>query len=288
MKRILASILLLCLLATLCACGATEHQDPTVASTNPTEPTEELVIPEVKLIINLDQNDTENHLRVFPANRTGSQEYARIHIYVESEKETEQIRQKLERKYGKDDLAWGDFVVGADKIYDIPANEWYNIRTSVNSSSLCFVRITLYYGEHEILLDSKTIYTPYTNPQYTESDFDDTPPAYRPMEGMNDEEQALFDKCQFAVTDYAASSYYLSVKSFEAWQGSERLYVNVVYEVTDGTEEVWFTISNADPTKYGSDSSAENVVPQGEGTDDQIALADFFYVRQALTKLISE
>lgn len=287
MKRILAMILLLGLLLTLCACGSTDQGGASTPE-NPTEPTEELVVPEVKLLINLDQNDTENHLRVFPANRTGSQENARVHIYVVSEKETEQIRLKLERKYGKDDQAKGDFIVGADKIYDIPTNEWYNLRTGINSSSLCFVRITLYYGEHEILLDSKTIYTPYANPQYTESDFDDTPPVYRPMEGMNDKEQALFDKCQFAITDYATSGYYLNVKSMQAWQGSERLYVQVTYEVTDGTEEVWFTISNADPKKYGSDSTMENIIPKDEGTDEQIVLADYFYVRQALSKIIAE
>lgn len=287
MKKIIAMLLLVGLLLTLCACGSTD-QGGNSTPENPTEPTEELVVPEVKLLINLNQNDTENHLRVFPANRTGSQEYARIHIYVESEKGTEPIRLKLEQKYGKDDLASGDFVVGADKIYDIPTNEWYNIRTSVNSSTLCFLRITLYYGEHELLLDSKTIYTPYANPQYTESDFDDTPPVYRPMEGMNDEEQALFDKCQFAITDYAKSAYYLNVKSMEAWQGNDRLYLHVVYEVTDGTEEVWFTINNADPTKYGSDSAMENIIPKDEGTDEQIVLADYFYVRRALTNKIAE
>ena len=287
MKRILATLLLLCAVLTLCACGPAEQGNPATTE-NPTEPTEELVVPKVTMLINLDKDDTETHLRVFPANRVSGQENARIHIYVESEKETEQIRLKLERKYGKNDLANGDFVVGADKFYDIPTNEWYSLRTSVDSSSLCFIRVTLYYGEHEILLDSKTVYTPYQNPQYSESDFDDTPPVYRPMEGLNDEEQDLFDKCQFAITDYGASGYYLSVKSLKAWQGEQSLYVKVQYEVTDGTEDVWFAISNTNTEDYVAGTQSDGVIPEGEGTNEQNVLADYFYVRQALTKIISE
>ena len=286
MKRIIAAALLLAMLATLCACGA-QNQGEAVSS-EPAAPTEPIGPPEVKLIINLDTEDTENHMRVFPANRTGNQEYARIHIYVESDKDTEQIRLKLERKYGKNDVAVGDFEVGADKIYEIPTNEWYSLRTNINSQSLCFLRITLYYGEHEILLNSKTIYTPYTNPQYTEDDFSDEPPAYRPMEGLNDAEQALFDRLRFAVTDYASSGYYLSINSLKVWQGDLKIYLRVEYNVTDGTETIYFAIDNGDYEEYYAHHSESQVIQNGQGTEEQEINVDLFYIRSALTNALKE
>ena len=290
MTKIISMLLVICLLATLSACAETdqsEQTEPTVI-TDPTEPTEELVVPEVDLLINLDSNDTQTHMRVFPSNRTSSQEYARVHIYVHSEKEVETIRLKLERKYGTAERVEGDFVTGADLFYEIPANEWYDLRFKISPANVYFYRITLYYGEHEILLDSKTIYTPYMTAVYSESDFDDTPPEFRPMNGLIGEEQELYDACQYAINDYAALDYYLKVKSISAWKTEQYLYLKVEYEVTDGTETVWFAIRSDDYQNYTASTSANGIVPNEVMTKENNALADYFYVNRALTDKISE
>ncbi|MBE6959862.1 MAG: hypothetical protein E7448_03960 [Ruminococcaceae bacterium] len=287
MKRIFAMILLVGVLLTLCACGSTDQQEPSEPQ-NPTEPTEEIVVPQVDLKINLEKEDTETHLRVFPANRTSSQQYAYVHVAVNGEKEREMIRFKLERQKGQNEQVEGDFEVLQDRLINMPGNGGYWIRFLITDADVYFYRITLYYGEHEILLASKTIYTPYQNAYYDDSNFADVPPEFHPMTGLNDEEQEFFDKCKYAVLDYCASSYYVGVNHLEAWQGEQSLYLQIELQVTDGTEEVWFAISHSNSESYIAGTSRDGIVPEGEATKDQIMRKNYFYVMQALSEAISE
>lgn len=239
------------------------------------------------MLINLDVKDTETHMRVFPTNRTVSQEYAQVHIYVHSEKETETIRLKLERKFGSAEKVEGDFVVGADRFYEIPTNAWYDLRFKISPSDVYFYRLTLYYGEYEILLNSKTVYTPYMTAVYSESDFDDTPPQFRPMKGLIGAEQDLFDMCKFAITDYAAAGYYLKVKTLKAWEMGQYLYLTVDFEVTDGVETVYFAINKDNTEEYTANTKNDGIVPDEAMTKDKSVLAGYFYVHNALTEAMS-
>jgi len=238
------------------------------------------------MIINLEKEDWETDLRIFPANRNNGQQYAYIHITLQGEHDRENIRYKLEAKKGSNEWAEGDYEVVNDKFSDMPSNGRYWIRFKIDASDVYFYRVTLYYDEHDILLASKTIYTPYKNPVYGESDFTDEPPVFHPFSGLDADEQAFYDKCQFAVLDYAASDYYLRVKSFAAWQGDDKLCLRVEYELTDSTETVWFAIDNGNYESYVADTKAEGIIPSGETTDDKIAFRDVFYITRALSDAV--
>lgn len=294
MKRIIVTILLLCVVISLWACTPNDQNAPTVLTTEPTvtsDPTdpsepEEINPPEVRLFLNLQKEDYESDLRTFPANRTSSEEYAYVHIQLQGVHESENIRFKLEKRKGQNEKVTGEYEIVEDKIIDIPGDGEYRIRFKITDPSIYFYRVTLYYEEYDIMLATRTIYTPYRNPYYTEADFGDTPPEFHPYNDIVGEEQDFFDKCQYAITDYASSGYYVKVASLIAWQGTNELYMQVVFEVTDGTETVWFAIDNNDPQKYTTGTSPNGLVPSGEMTINKQVQFDFFYICRALTEAL--
>lgn len=292
MKKTLAFILALCLCVGLCACGGNSEPstEPTLESTTipeetttPTEP--EVVIPEVQMIINDSSEDTTNELRIFPANRSYDQWTAYAHYFVKSEKDTETIRIKLESQWGDDERVEEDFAVRSDELIDVDTNQWLTFGFSISASNLYFYRVTIYYGDTEELLATKTIYTPYEKAFYGESDFRDTPPTYHPMNGLLEKEQVFFDNCQYAVVDCAKKRHYSAVNSIFCWQTDTHLYMDVEYKATNGYESVRIVIPLNDLENYIATSSWD-VIPDYLSVE-HVVLDDYYYVERALTTVIS-
>lgn len=291
MKKTLTFILALCLCVGLCACGGNSEpsSEPTnehEEATTPTEP--EVVIPEVQMIINDSSEDTTNALRIFPVNRSYDQWTAYAHYFVKSEKDTETIRIKLEEQWGRNEKTEGDFEVESDNIIEVETNKWLTFPFSISASNLYFYRLTIYYGEQENVLATRTIYTPYKKAFYDESSFNDSAPKFHPINGLLDDEQTFVDSCQYAVVDYAKTNHYTSVNSITGWQAETKLYLHVEYKGAGGYETIWFAIRNDNPESYVAHFNSDGIIPDNEGTAEQNVLNDYYYVEKALTEAIAK
>ena len=282
MKKVVSIVLLFCLCIGICACAA----KPKVTEPEVTEP--EIVFPNVQMVINNSKNNTKKDLRIFPANRSYDQQTAYAHFYVQSENPKETIRIKLEAQSGRNEKTEEDFKVLSDELVDVDTNQWLIFYISITASNLYFYRLTMYYGEHEEVLITKTIYTPYTEPYYNESSFSDTAPKFHPINGLLEKEQAFFNKCRYAVVDYAKTNHYSAVISMIGWQAETRLYLFVEYQGAGGSEVIWFSIKNDDLESYVAHFNSTGVIPKGEGTAEQNVLHDYYYVELALTEAISK
>lgn len=287
MKRVIAIFLVLFLCIGLCACANEITPEITEDHTTLeiTEP--DTVLPEVQMIINSNEENTTTDLRVFPSIKYSDLWTAYAHYYVTSENPTEVIRIKLETQWGREEKTEGDFEVESDELVEVETNKWLTFPFSISASNLYFYRLTMYYGEHEEVLATKTIYTPYENPFYNESSFSNTAPKFHPINGLLDNEQVFFDNCQYAVVDYAKINHYSNVVSIIGWQAENYLYLGVEYGAAGGYEYIWFAIKNNNPESYVAHFNDEGIIPDNEGTAEQNVLHDYFYVTKALNNAIA-
>lgn len=287
MKKLFILVLILAVCLSLCACtnditpeNAEDHT--TLAITEP-----DVVFPEVQMIINSNKENTTTELRVFPSTKYSDLRTAYAHYYVTSENPTEIIRIKLEEQWGREEKTEGDFEIESDELVEVETNKWLTFPFSISASNLYFYRLTMYYGEHEEVLATKTIYTPYEKPFYNESSFGDAAPKFHPINGLLDNEQVFFDNCQYAVVDYAKINHYSNVVSIIGWQAENYLYLCVEYGSAGGYESIWFAIKNDNPEAYVAHIDYEGIIPDDEGTAEQNVLFDYFYVVKALNNAIA-
>lgn len=273
MKKILATILALSLCIGLCACGGESRTKPA---------------PEVQMIINGHRENTIVNVRIFPTDRDYDQWTAYAHYFVKSENDKEILRFKLEHQWGLNEKTQRDFEVESDEMMEVETNKWLVFPFSISATNLYFYRLTVYYGEQEEVLVTKTIYTPYKKAFYNESSFSDSAPEYHHINVLQDREQGFFDSCQYAVVDYAKTNHYSKINSITGWQAKTTLYLCVEYADAGGYETIWFAIKNDNPEKYVAHSNYSTIVPKGEGTTDQNVLKDYYYVEKALNKAIAE
>lgn len=248
----------------------------------------EIVLPEMNLIINDSAEDTSTDIRIFQTQRNRNR-IAYAHYCVYSENETEILRIKLEKQLGMDEKTSSDFKVESDELIEVETNQALTFSFYINASNIYFYRITFYYGEHEDVLATETIYTPYEKEFYNESSFSDVAPEFHPLNSLLEKEQVFFDNCQFAVIDYAKKNHYKSISSIIGWQAKDYLYLLVEYNSgSQGAVPVCFSIKSDDTESYVAGSLGGNVIPDGEGTSEQNVLEDYFYVEKALNEALSE
>ena len=268
MKKFISVLLLTSMLLVLCACELTPENSVPAA------------IPTVSLAINGNQYDFY-HNRIFPtySNRSFN---AYAHIFVESEKPQETIRVKIESQWGQDEDPSEDFKVVSDEIMTVDTNQWTGTSFNVFASNLYFYRVTVYYGEEDIMLASKTIYTPYEYSRH--EDFTETAPAFHPY-GMNEYEQTLYDNCQYAIINYAKIFGYRSISSLTAFQTSSHLYIGVDYSGTGTLKTAWFAVNLANTSSYKVGNYISEVIPDNI-SDYFNVLDDYFYVEKALCEAL--
>jgi hypothetical protein len=271
MKKLISILLCGVLVFSLSSCGKTETEDPKIEST--TAVVEE--IPDVKMVINASEDDTTTSIRVF---RQKDRVSPIAHYYIESNKPTESIRVKTESQWGSDDQTKEAFKVESDKVTEVETNKWHTFYIGNSASNLYFHRVTLYYGETDVMLCSKTVYTPYDEIFYSEDDFTDDPPQYHPISGVEGEEARIFDLCEYALVDYAKTNHFNEVRSIEAWETPDKLILYVGYSVNSRYNTIWFSINKTDPYKYIASTNAESVANEGEGTREENINLDFYYI----------
>ena len=169
MKKIICLALVAILTVICCACGASSDEEAVV------ETTEKVVeAPVMQMVINTSAEDTTTSKRTFHQDE-GT---VIVHYYIESENPEETIRIKVEDQWGADGQTNEDFKVDSDEIKTVETNTWGKHYIHKNGSNLYFYRITFYYGETDVVMNTATIYRPYDKVYYTEDNFSDTAPEY--------------------------------------------------------------------------------------------------------------
>lgn len=294
MKRIMSLLLSMLLLMSLCACG----KDGTENSSEPETTTEEItsVEPEeavleepeeptttatAQLIVNSASNDTETNISIFPLYDERSSG-AWYHFMIESEDDEIPIRVLIESQWGRDDKTEEDFQVESDELMTVKPNEWISGMFDLMDSNLYFYRVTLYYGETTQILSTTTIYTPDEDAIYALSDIRNAEPKFHAYNELTEEEQELYEKCEYAVFDYAEINHYSAIASFRAWQWENSLYLYIEFSKPIG--RLWFAIDMDDYTKYVAHFDADYIMPEGAGRSENNVLFDYYYFIKALNE----
>lgn len=284
MKKILAMILVLCALIALSACQKSSDSVSTDATTpQQTEDTTIETLPEVSLLINDNADDCVNHIAIFPG-YWERDAFTLGHYYVTSNNPEETIRIRIEYQVGSNDKIEGNYEVYSDDLVTVKTNEW-NTFVLPDGSNVYFCRATIYFGESETVLATRTVYTPYEKAYYSKKDFSDTAPEFHVC-GLNEEEQRIFEQCRYAVVDHAKRNGYSGVLSMVGWRSNSHVYIDVEFSSASGAKYMKFAISNNDYTNF-RESSSWDLIPSGVGTSDNAILEEYYYVEVALTNAIA-
>ena len=294
MKRIISLLLSILLLVSLCACGKDETENSSepeaiteeITSVEPEEavmdePEEPTTTATAQLIVNSSSDDTETNISIFPLYNERSNS-AWYHFVIESEEDEIPIRVLIESQWGREDKTEEDFLVESDEMKTVKPNEWISGTFDLMDSNLYFYRITLYYGETTQILSTVTIYTPDERALYESSDIRNAEPKFHAYNELTEEEQELYEKCEYAVFDYADINHYTSISSFRAWQWENSLYLFI--EFTKPVGRLWFAIDMNDYTKYVAHFDSDYIMPEGAGRAENNVLFDYYYFIRALNE----
>ena len=234
-----------------------------------------------RLVINNAKDDTETDIRIFPIEEErNSQLY--LHYYIDSSVAEVPIRLLIESRgcsrWAEPDIASDYYTVMSDTLLTDPVqtNTW-NVRSSWIRDDL-FYRFTLYNGETSQVLATATIYTPCEDPIYAADPIAQDAPPFHPLTGLNEAEQAVLDRCGYAIFDYADRHFYTGVYSVSAWSGicSSGEYLEMLVEYEQKT--IWFWIAPDDPTSYQAGKDLVDEFPDGTGSvEDNILLDDYYF-----------
>lgn len=310
MKKIIALMLCAVMLLALCACEKSEEAPDTDDSVltieeAPVDNTaKNKVVDEAQdenallqssdefkataqIIVNDSEEDTTTNTKIFPIEEERALVNYYIHYYIECDQEELPVRILFE---GKDydsidncDEAEEFFTVEWDALNSEPvkANTWNTV--PIGFFPKLFYRITLYYGETSQVLATTTIYTPYEVPIYASEPIPDEVPEFHPYSGLNDEEQALLDKTEYAIFDYAKANSYSGVDFITVAETDKNLYLIVIY--SRPLQQVCFRISVADDTDYEADDNFDYIMSKEPESAGKEGLRDYYYYRKEIKRL---
>lgn len=270
MKKIISMLLIFVLALSLCACG------DTVTEENVAE--ENLKIESCDLTVNTSQSDTVDGTSIY--NQT-TDNISRIYVHykIKCNKPVADIRLKIESQWGRNEKTEEDFSVESDEILTAENDVW-NTKSITLASNLYYWRITIYNGESEEILATKTIYTPYEQAQQTT--VVSTEPEFHSFSELTESEKELYDLSCEAIIDYATTNHYEKFEHiFEAWSDESKVYLAVEYKKP--YQMIWFAIDK-ETKEYIAHSNSGGIIPDGVGTADNNVLHDYFYVNKHIAE----
>ena len=229
---------------------------------------ESLGEPIVTFTINDSKKNEEEDIRIFD-NLSERERFAYLHYFIEGEAPEYDLRIRTEICRGEDDHNIGeDFKTLSDEMVTEKSGKWHHEDIFVATADIYFYRVTIYRGDSEKILASKTIYTPKEERAYSE--VLQNVPEYRPI-GLTEEEQFFYDLCSYTVFDHAKTNEYSKINDIEGYFSSDgtKLYLEVVFRAPWSE---YFEINANDPTDYSVSYAHFNV----EGLEK--ALSDYYYV----------
>lgn len=217
--------------------------------------------PIVTLIINDSKKKAEEDIQIFD-NLSERERFAYLHYFIEGEAPKYDLRIRTEICRGE------EFKTLSDEMVTEKSEKWQRKDLFLATADIYFYRVTIYHGDSEKILASKTIYTPKEEQIYSEVLQD--VPEYRPI-GLTEEEQIFYDLCSYTVFDYAKTNEYSKINDIEGYFSADgtKLYLEVVFRAPWSK---YFEINVNDPTDYSvSDEPFDT-----EGLEN--ALSDYYYI----------
>ena len=189
LKKIILAFALLAVM--LCITGCDENFDEPGSGYN-----EAFGEPIVTLIINDSKKNAEEDIQIFD-NLSERERFAYLHYYIEGEAPKYDLRIRTEICRGEDDYNIGEeFKTLSDEMVTEKSGKWQHKDLFLATEDIYFYRVTIYHGDSEKILASKTIYTPKEEQIYSEVLQD--VPEYR-LIGLTEEEQIFYDLCSYTV-----------------------------------------------------------------------------------------
>lgn len=261
LKKIILSFTLLAVM--LCITGCDENFDEPGSGYD-----EAFGEPIVTLIINDSKKNAEEDIQIFD-NLSERERFAYLHYFIEGEAPKYDLRIRTEICRGEDDYNVGEnFKTLSDEVVTEKSGKWQHKDLFLATEDIYFYRVTIYHGDSEKILASKTIYTPKEEQIYSEVLQD--VPEYRPI-GLTEEEQIFYNLCSYTVFDYAKTNDYSKINDIEGCFSADetKLYLEVVFRAPWSK---YFEINVNDPTDYlVSDEPFD-----AEGLEN--ALSDYYYI----------
>ena len=224
--------------------------------------------PTVTLTINDSKKNEEKDIQIFDI-LSERERFAYLHYYIESETPKCDLRIRTEICRGEDDHNVGRFFKTlSDEMVTGKSGKWHHKDMFVATADIYFYRVTIYNGDSEKILASKTIYTPKEEQVYSEVLQD--VPEYRPI-GLTEEEQIFYDLCSYTVFDHAEKHEYSKINNIEGFFSADgtKLYLEVIFRPPWSE---YFEINVNEPTDYSVSYEPFDV----EGPEK--ALPDYYYV----------
>lgn len=266
MKKFLSLLLTLVMCISLVACGGSSDS----------KTTKKVKIESCDLTVNTSQDDINDGLSIYNQTRDSVNQLY-IHYNVKSEESTVIARLKIESQWGRNETTEEDFTVESDELLELESGVW-KTKTIRMASNLYFWRITLYNGESDEILATKTIYTPYENAKYTS--VSNSEPKFHSFTQLESKEQELYDLSCEAIIDYASVNHYEKFDYiYNAWDDGSKVYLCVQYKKP--SKMIWFAIDK-DTKKYVAHFNSDGIIPEGAGTAENNVLNDYFYVNKQI------
>ena len=268
MKKIICALLVFSVLMSLCGCNAPNDE----------KVEKKVEIESCNLTVNTSQTDTDDGASVYNQTRDNINELY-IHYNVKCEEPTVNVRLKIESQWGRNETTEEDFAVESDEILELESDVWQTERIRM-ASNLYFWRITLYNGESDEILATKTVYTPYENEKY--SSVSNSEPKFHSLTTLDEKEQEVYDLSFEAIIDYANVNHHEKFDYiYQAWDDGSKLYLCVQYKKP--SKMIWFSIDK-DTKKYLSHFDSDGIIPNGVGTAENAVLQDYFYVNKKISE----
>ena len=305
-KGIVAIIILIALILNSCGLSSTStktQESNDAVATTPEEAisTEENNAPEgfqgtMNLITNTSANDTTTDKKMMVQAKDGKYSHKpfdlKIHLFPETAEDVRNVKVRIlvEAQWCENGVPKRDFLVQSDEVTEIPVNKWYlkEIHDSLATSNY-FWRITVYENDTEIILATKTVYTPFEeNILYPESSIKDEAPTYHPFGDLTQEEQEFYDIIAPAIQDYGKKCHYpVLVKCEGGAQKGNIMYSSAVFAVGTATNskqiEVFFAINSNNPKDYKADTDYKRILIDGPFDRSTSRTNMEFYLNRALT-----
>lgn len=275
MKRVLLFFLLAVLIFCLAGCDEGEPSD---------KPLEENSVPEITLVINDSKKNTGNDIQIFD-NLSERERFAYLHYFIEGESPEYDLRIRTEICRGEDDYNVGeDFITLSDEMVTEKSGKWHHEDMFFATADIYFYRVTIYYGDSEKILASKTVYTPKEERVYSE--VLQNVPEYRPIE-LTEKERDFYNLCSFAIFDYAKVNEYSDINDIKGYFSADgtKLYLEVVFRAPWSE---YFEINVNDPKDYSIEYVFEDFTAGKEEEKPKPVLSDYYYLLKALSNELSE
>ena len=263
MKKIFLLFLLVFLIFCVSGCKISEPSD---------KPLEGNSLPEITLVINDSKKNTEDDIQIFD-NWSERERFAYLHYFIEGESPKYDLRIRTEICRGEDDYNVGeDFITLSDDIVTEKTGKWHYEDIFFATADIYFYRVTIYHGDSEKILASKTVYTPKEERVYSE--VLQNVPEYRPIE-LTEKECDFYNLCSFAIFDYAKANEYSDITDIKGYFSADgtKLYLEVVFRAPWSE---FFEISVNNPADYLVSYEPFDF----EGLEN--ALSDYYYVKEKI------